>query len=577
MKKIIILLTLTVVWTTFYSCDEYLDVENPNSTVTNSDPQNLLFAAYAELQDEDVLGIAFESLRSDVGRIGPLVTSNANDFPYTTFYNQDISNPAIDERLEGKWNAHYKGILQANVTLDRLNQLEEENGSLTEVQEYQKAQARCLRGMYHFFLHSVFNEGKIIIQDAPVVLNTAFKSLSTSQEVIDFFRADLEYAFENLFEAEDTANGFVSKGFAATLLGKSYLYEGNYTQAIQWLTNPSIQGQYSLLSGNAAVNMFSESQEFSNESIFELAYNVNDLTGESILGNTTNHVTRETAPPTAVRFRRPTLRVNDISGGGQGVSYLTPPYWLTIAYTSEEIDPTDNRNTVNGELRPVSLRTSAMIAVPQDIITEYYERDFAALAVFFGRGYASFYKKYTNHDIIDQEIPGNNNRELRSGKNIMVARYAEVVLMLAECYIEENMLPEAVTEIESIRSRWGLRSLTDIGVDVNSQEALRNHLRFVEKPLELSAEGFSIRAIDLRRWGIGSARYADLQARSYNFTEFTFEVPDGQTAPTPQIDNLIVEDPSGDFIDYDGISYDTTNNGWLPLPQQERTLNNNID
>ena len=59
------------------------------------------------------------------------------------------------------------------------------------------------------------------------------KSTSSSDKVIEFFRKDLVYAYENLPYSWDS-DGKVTKGTAATILGTSHLYQEEYTEAMKY-------------------------------------------------------------------------------------------------------------------------------------------------------------------------------------------------------------------------------------------------------------------------------------------------------------------------------------------------------
>lgn len=86
----------------------------------------------------------------------------------------------------------------------------------------------------------------------------------------------------------------------------------------------------------------------------------------------------------------------------------------------------------------------------------------------------------------------------RSSINTQVVRYADVKLMLAECYIEQHVkLSEAVALINDVRNRpsvMAVNYLTTLN-QANARTALRR-----ERQIELAGE--QARWFDLRRWGI---------------------------------------------------------------------------
>ena len=78
-------------------------------------------------------------------------------------------------------------------------------------------------------------------------------------------------------------------------------------------------------------------------------------------------------------------------------------------------------------------------------------------------------------------------------------RLADVLLMLAEAYNENGQLPEAICELNKVRSRVGMPGL-DSGPEwlkVNSKDEMALRIRR-ERAFELAGEGQ--RYWDLRRW-----------------------------------------------------------------------------
>ena len=77
-----------------------------------------------------------------------------------------------------------------------------------------------------------------------------------------------------------------------------------------------------------------------------------------------------------------------------------------------------------------------------------------------------------------------------------IIRYADVLLMLAECYNETNNDAKACDYVNQVRARVGMPEINKTGSD------LRNYIRD-ERAREFPFEG--IRFFDLRRWGISSS------------------------------------------------------------------------
>jgi len=187
------------------SCDdENLEVVNPNESSTGSFWKNLsdtnigLSAAYNALLDEDIYMIVREGMRSDMGWPGfgrPIANAAANRIMYELTYTN--SSGYVTE----KWNATYKAIFRANQVIEGLEGLEDGLTSEEEIESWtiQMGQARFIRGLMHFYLHSAYNQGSVIIRDkVPVDTEDFNKAVSPASEVIEFARRDLEFAYDNL-------------------------------------------------------------------------------------------------------------------------------------------------------------------------------------------------------------------------------------------------------------------------------------------------------------------------------------------------------------------------------------------
>ncbi|NJB81648.1 RagB/SusD family nutrient uptake outer membrane protein [Wenyingzhuangia aestuarii] len=578
------------------SCsDESLTEINPNQPQVRwdnlSDTQKGLNSVYNSLLDENLLGVMQEAWRSDMGYpgFGRPTPTNQGNLPY---YYQTYTNN--NEFISAKWDACYATIYYANQVLEGLEGLE---ATLTEdsLESWtaQVAQARFFRGLMHFYLHSTYNNGNVIIRKEIPNVTTGFgKELSSSAEVRDFFREDLLYAYENLPEEYDKDYlGSATKWAAATALGTSYLYEatdgpsatGDYSQAMTYFEDVIDNGPFELVTDPSLI--FTPAGEFNKESIFELAYN-------------TEH--------------RQSLKVfdagkmsNQLSFNSTGSSGFFMPVWMIYAYKSEELDLADSRNvytepgTGGTIIRPVSLRASSMAAIVNDELTDFGGKKTTEGIKIQNGGFGfGYYKKYI-------EFNNTDPRGTRSaGSNVVVNRLAEVYLMQAECLIQTGDLNGALKLINKIRHRWALQLIgmpdtdwpdatfesdkdNDGVIDVDyvdyTQETLMNRLMYVEKPLELSVEGHAIRWIDLRRWGIIKENFNRLSNATYYAQNYDYDKRDAdtgeKTGKTGTIKNgeILNVNPGTatelNIIDYEydvaADNYTPALNNYYPIPLNE--------
>ncbi|NIJ45341.1 hypothetical protein FHR24_001809 [Wenyingzhuangia heitensis] len=575
------------------SCsDESLTELNPNSPVVSweslKDTQKGLNSIYNSLLDESLLSIKNEAIRSDMGYPGygrPVPDRIDAQVIYNQSYNS--GTPYIS----AKWDAHYTTIYYANQVINGLNiikpTLEE-----TEIEDWesQMAQARFFRGLMHFYLHSLYNNGRIIIRDEIPNVETGFgKGLSSSEEVKAFFREDLMYAYEKLPESyPDNYLGSATKWAVATFLGKSHLYAEEYAQAKVYFNDVINNGGYELVEDTSLL-FKTPGGEFNKESIFELAYNTehrNDFTVWEA-GKMSNQLSHESTANTG----------------------FYPPAWIVNEYKNEELDLADSRNfftevnpdgTTKDVLRPISLRASTMVAIVNDELSDYgtgKTKTPDAIKINNNGWGFGYYKKYL--DFSNTDSRGSRSR----GSNVIVLRLADVHLMLAECLIQEDDLEGALENINAVRYRWALQLLgkpnpkwpdstfesdkdTDGNTDADyveyTKETLMNRLMYVERPLELSVEGNADRWIDLRRWGKLKENYEKLSGEVFYLTSYTYDAHDKDTgfltgSTTTKNNSEIVDvDPGAtglNIIDYEYdeafINYNATLHDYYPIPLNE--------
>ncbi len=558
------------------SCNEYLEETNPNFLSSDTYWQNLndseanLTSVYSAMLHQYVIGIEEEFLRTDIAYPGQRTRPTGQ---YLVWYQQRLTSDV--RALSDRWDSKYQVIFRANQVIEGLNGMNEDFKAQDRWTR-QMAEARFFRGLMHFYLHSTFNNGSIIIRDeVPVSIQDFSKPLSTSAEVLAFFRADLEYAYDNLPEQGELVSR-VDAAVAATILGTSHLYEGEYDIAETYFEDVINNSAYGLSLEQDASVMFTNANEFSSESIFEINY-ADDKQPEDGFFDENSFQNR------LARRMGPNGRNAETKEGIGGQGWLLPSAWLTYEYSTEEIDTQDPRNTVDGELRPISMRASQSIAVVNDEITPYY--GFTAPQVTsFGSTRFSFFKKYTNNSVVTTES-ATNTTPWESGRNVVVNRLSGVYLMYAECLAQTGDVPEAIKAINEIRKRWGLQllgisdgSAHDFDGIAYDETSLMNHLMFKEYPLELSMEGFSTRFIDLRRWGVTKQRFEDLSTRVFSLVNYTYTRTNGSTA---RRNKSLLQEASGasEFTEYTEAAEAWAANdlGYFPLPQSEILNNQNIN
>lgn len=595
LKKMAFLLVASVM--IFGCAEDFLEETNPVELSTDSfwltidDLETGLASVYNAFKDGSVLAIPDEYNRSDMTFPGWGRPNTSNVYWLQTFNNSSGAP-------NNKWAALYKGIFRTNQVLEATERLYPDfAGETQERADLVIAQARAFRGLFYFYLYTGFNEGSVPIFDfVPKSEEEYYQSISPASTVQDFYRADLEYAADNLpMSYSEGKKGRITSGAAIALLGKSYLYEGDYSMAAQYFKTIIDDHPYSLTPDIGS--NFTTRDEFNQESILEIGYSLNYKDEVSVWGQDQNSST-----------------INFAFSPVGGWRSIYPALWLNLAYQNDPLDMVDPRNTVtrvarqdnglpqldeNGEEimetgpRIYSLRTSASIALVDDLDTDYYLLP-TAQATFFNNAEHSYWRKYTNWDIAEDERSISETFP-RSGVNVRVIRLADIYLMYAEALIaggtNNGGVEEALVYINRVRRRSGVRLLGLDGTGeypINQHDniqynaaSLMDHLMFVERPLELSAEGNAIRTIDLRRWGITKQRFEELSQRRYYREHFRFENEDGDPAtrwssvlrdePT-DLDNGQPWDKWTEF-EQAAANYVEDLHAYWPIPNSEETAN----
>jgi hypothetical protein len=93
-----------------------------------------------------------------------------------------------------------------------------------------------------------------------------------------------------------------------------------------------------------------------------------------------------------------------------------------------------------------------------------------------------------------------NNRE-DTPINFPLIRYADVLLMLAECYNEQNKQDDAVDLINEVRARVGMPGINSgpAWLAATTKDQVFERIKH-ERAVELAAEGH--RFGDFKRWGL---------------------------------------------------------------------------
>ncbi len=519
MKKILkytMLLALSAM--TLISCeDEMLDQVNPNAITTGSfwqskqDYEMAVNALYSALQFPAVSGgeTVMNMMRTDLA-------GTESWYGQHLMYSQMTWNDGSDF-VKNRWSQLYIGIYRANQIL---YYLKDATFFTAEEKTLIEAQTKFVRGLNYFWLAHTY--GQAVIQDQLAISDEDMhKGLSPKADIIStMVIPDLEYAYSNLpktWEGQNTI-GRYTWGAAAAMLGKTYLYDADFSNAAKYfkeIIDEADNGLYRLVPNY--MDNFTIENEFNSESILEVAFS--DNYKEGISGNRVDDVLG-TAGSEAISMAG---NFASITGGG-GYNTCLPTYWLQELYVAG--DSIDIANPVNLGMR-YSQRTYASVVVEFGD-GDYYQAPLSGDGnkTNFNYGQGSKVKKWTGWYYKDSEDPSTDSR---TGINFRHIRLADIYLMYAEAVLESTGdVNEALSYIDMVRERAGVITLQQYMDDNGGMfpkldkprfpyqlaqhelvafnaDNLMHHIRMVERPLELAFEGH--RWYDLVRWGITKSTF----------------------------------------------------------------------
>lgn len=457
-------------------CDGKLDLTNPNAPTT---------ATYWKTADQAFAGITgvYNALTVDgtyMRTFPSFSDSRGDDFkgdsPATYLeLAGKFSIPVTANEVQWIWRDFYSLIFRANQVIEYVGNME--NGILDqESKDRILGQAYFLRGLAYYNLALTFKAVPVIIE-VPKTQENYYPATASEETLWNQIFTDLETAegllplsYDNVNGPDKGQKGRATKGAAAGLLGKAYLYKKDYqkaaTQFEKFFFGP-LKGIYRLMSDYRDNFKSSKETENNAESLFEVQF--------STEGGSVNNWAGE-----------PNANWRQFSGlsvayamDGKGWSDYLPTRWIYNEFKIEK--------TTDGKSDPRLLATIASYEPADNSVNAYgMPWSFAQNAI--------YPRKYTNDGL---GATTDSAPELTGGINYRVLRYADILLMYAEVLNELGRTNEAYPYIQQVRTRAKLPDLAVVKPGMN-QVQMRDQIAH-ERALEFAIEGQRIQ--DIIRWG----------------------------------------------------------------------------
>ncbi|QNF33122.1 RagB/SusD family nutrient uptake outer membrane protein [Adhaeribacter swui] len=521
MKKSIIICS-GVLLSILSSCsDSFLDVK-PKAALTldalqtNKGVNSLLVGAYSLLDGWATPEGAYRSYQvgADNWVYGSVASDDAykgtiaGDQPPISLIEQgNISSDNIYFR--GKWRGMYDGIARTNDVLQTLAKVTD----ITDAERTQiTAEARFLRGHYHFELKKMFNMVPYIDETIYDPNNLESTKKPNTEDIWPKIMADLTFAYENL-PVKQTQPGRASKWAAGATMAKAYLFQKKFAEAKPLLEAIVASNQFRLV--DRYHDNFRAVTNNNAESIFEVQYSVNDGAsgGENgNIGSTLNYPYGGGGVTTCCGFFQPSQNlVNAFKTGADGLPLLDT-FNAEDVTNDQGIEATQPFTPYTGTVDPRLDWTVGRRGIP---FLDWgvhpgktYVRDQA-----YGGPYSPKKHVMYRSDVGTNTFAGNPRL---NANNYRLIRYSHVLLWLAEVETELNNLEAARGYVNQIRRRAANPDgfvkttagtpaanyvISEYTTPWTDQALARKAVQFEER-LEFGMEGH--RRFDLVRWGIAA-------------------------------------------------------------------------
>lgn len=428
-----------------------------------------------------------------------------------------------------KWQNLYDGIVKANHALQNIPKIEATDEKKNEF----IAEARFMRGLYYFHLLDFY--GGVPIYDESWVLSETFDQMmeprSTKEQVRAFILKDLDFAETHLPYTWSKADyGRATKAAAVALRGKVNLYAQKWEEAksdFEKLVNDNTT--YGCALNDDYAELFKPDTDANPEAIFFIS-------NSGGVGDANDGMN--------MAFY---LGTRSAYGGGWASMTLNPRFIDSYekkdgtAFNWNDYIPGYNEMSNSAKLKALSCehdKAGKVTKYPvhhEQIKAAFADRDprLAETCITpysFFNGWNQSKPKQMECVIFSESFPKADNGYIEEGAmiwywfrkfvpegdcggqitnrehtpiNFPLIRYADVLLMLAECYNELGDVDNAVQYINKVRERpsTNMPKLNSGASHLEARSKAEVHKRLMhERAVELAGEG--VRYSDIRRWKV---------------------------------------------------------------------------
>lgn len=585
MKKIFIALTAICSMLFITGCEGRLDIPKKGVIAmedffqTDDDAESALVSAYYVAGrflsntmgteagwNECPLLNPFEYASDDMTASGENKADGVEGNQINAFWYNDSNSV-----LTGSYHCYYMIINAANQVIDHFAETAD-----TPVKKRCVAEARVLRAYMHLMLAMGWCNPPIV--DHVLDANDRPENAPNQKAVLDFVIADCKAALNDLDEraSKSDKDGAVkvTKGFCNAVMAKAMMFEGDYASAKPVLKAIMDSGKYDLVPSDKMSSLYHYSGRGNEETIFEL-----NLKYDS----TVDGYYQRAQPNFKMLWGWRASRIHFPNGTGTELPPESPWGWCNpSAKFVKTIIANDGENSAR---RKAWIKSYDEILYEMPYATDDYEYDFDkkdfkkdadgnriprttpmtkeekakdptrgifdAAGIYGNVGYFMWKRLYRAED----RTP---SAEIQW--NLVVMRYAEVLLMYAECCAQTSDDGTGLAALKKIQTRAQSNHISTACTLAEVQN---------EKYIECWLEGS--RFPDLVRWGIADKELADNGKYIPNLCDAM--ASKGEATHSWYVDE---SDAAWCTTAHPEMGFNKAKHSYFPIPFDEKKVNPNI-